>query len=186
MRPAGLVLAGGEGRRMGGADKGLLNYAGRALVEQVLERLRPQVGELFISANRHLDRYAAFGCRVLSDAEPGFLGPLAGLLAGLRAMPPDGWLQAAPCDAPHLPLDLVARLQAGRGNALAALPVAAGRAQPTFCLVHASTADSLAAYLARGERRMLGWLQAQQAASVDFDDVAAFANFNTPADLDGL
>ncbi|PTT75762.1 molybdenum cofactor guanylyltransferase MobA, partial [Pelomonas sp. HMWF004] len=109
----GLVLAGGRGARMGGLDKGLQLLAGQPLVAHVLARLAPQAAPLLISANRHLDTYAAFGHPVLPDP-PGlnFAGPLAGMLAGLNTLPADAWLLTAPCDCPHLPADLAARLLA--------------------------------------------------------------------------
>ncbi|HMX17345.1 MAG TPA: molybdenum cofactor guanylyltransferase, partial [Rhodocyclaceae bacterium] len=107
----GLVLAGGLGRRMGGADKGLLDYAGRALVAAAIERLRPQVGTLMVNANRNGEAYAAFGFPVLADAVAGFAGPLAGLQAGLAACTTP-LLVTVPCDSPDAPRDLVARLGA--------------------------------------------------------------------------
>ena len=111
----GLVLAGGQGTRMGGADKGLLPLAGRSLAWHALERLRPQVGSLAISANRNLQDYRALGVPVWPDLETGgaaFPGPLGGMLAGLSACPTE-WLMVVPCDAPFFPQDLVARLAAG-------------------------------------------------------------------------
>ncbi|MEF9943800.1 MAG: NTP transferase domain-containing protein, partial [Burkholderiaceae bacterium] len=81
----GLILAGGQGRRMGGVDKGLQLLQGRAMVAHVIDRLRPQVGQILINANQNLARYAEFHCPVVSDAIGGFAGPLAGLHAGLQA-----------------------------------------------------------------------------------------------------
>ncbi|SPE29894.1 hypothetical protein SBBP1_510010 [Burkholderiales bacterium] len=109
----GVILAGGRGARMGGADKGLVAFNGRALVAHVLARLQPQVAEIIISANRNVDRYRVFGHRVVQDDRANFgpfAGPLAGMLAGLRQsrLP---WVAFVPCDAPALPLDLVAALE---------------------------------------------------------------------------
>jgi molybdopterin-guanine dinucleotide biosynthesis protein A len=141
----GLVLAGGRGRRLGGADKGLLALHGRPLVVHVRDRLSPQVQALLISANRHAADYAALGVPVLGDAAAGLppaadgqpRGPLAGMLAGLRHAPTP-WLACVPTDAPALPADLVQRLaqaaaQAGAHAALAVTPGAptlSGRATP--------------------------------------------------------
>ena len=100
---------------MGGADKGLLDYQGRPLIEWALAALKPQVGECVISANRNLDRYAGYGLRVLTDTLPDYPGPLAGVLAALQAVAAD-WLVVVPCDTPHLPADLVPRLRAKRGS----------------------------------------------------------------------
>src|SRR5512136_1896599 len=128
----GLVLAGGRGMRMGGADKGWVVHDGAPLVTSVVQRVTPQVGTLLISANRNLDAYRALA-EVVTDADAplaleAFPGPLAGVLAGLTRAA-TAWVALAPCDAPSLPMDLVARLAASVGAADAACPVAAGRRQ---------------------------------------------------------
>ncbi|MCX8085924.1 MAG: molybdenum cofactor guanylyltransferase [Rhodocyclaceae bacterium] len=180
----GLILAGGRGLRMGGADKGLIPYQGQPLVASVLARLAPQVGGLIISANRNLATYRAFGHPVVTDELAGFQGPLAGLASAL-AICPTPWLVSVPCDCPALPLDLVARLYAAAQSAGAALAVAqaAGRLQPAFMLCRREKLPALSAFLARGERRASAWCLAEGALPVDFPDAAAFANFNTPDDL---
>ena len=181
----GLILAGGAGRRMGGVDKGLLSCAGRPLIERVWARFAPQVGVLLISANRSQARYAALGAPVIGDELAGFQGPLAGLAAALRhcATP---YLACVPCDAPNLPLDLVARLAAGLAtvdDATAAVACVGGRRQPTFLLCHRSVRGVLEDYLAAGGRRAGAWLVDLGAVEVGFDNAAAFANLNTPAEL---
>ncbi|HEX2011963.1 MAG TPA: molybdenum cofactor guanylyltransferase MobA [Roseateles sp.] len=183
----GLVLAGGRGSRMGGVDKGLQPLRGRPLVAHALERLAPQVGPLLISANRNLDDYRRFGPPVLTDAQADFPGPLAGLLAGLRACSTP-WLLAVPCDAPQLPADLAARLGAALGptDDLALPRSADGRLQPTFCLLRAGLADRLAAFLDGGERKMERWMLAQRHALACFErpgDQAAFLNLNRSEEL---
>src|SRR5437660_7712009 len=105
----GIVLAGGQGRRMGGVDKGLVELDGRPLAAHVIARLAPQVSALVINANQNLERYAAFGHPVVPDAVGGFAGPLAGLHAGMTAAT-RSCVVTVPCDSPFLPLDLVARL----------------------------------------------------------------------------
>ena len=170
---------------MGGVDKGLQSLDGRPLVEHVIERLAPQAGSLRISANRHLDAYAALGHAVLPDP-PGleFAGPLAGMLAGLATIPPDAWLLTAPCDCPHLPTDLAERLlPAARPHGLAFAQAA--REHPTHALLHARLREPLAAYLHGGGRAVLRWMQSQPHGLARFDDEAAFANLNHPADLHG-
>ncbi len=155
----GLVLAGGQGRRMGGVDKGLQALRGRPLVEHALERLRPQVGRLAINANRHLDAYRAYGLPVWPDApaaeQETFPGPLAGLLAGLdRCETP--WLVTVPCDTPDFPLDVVERLAAAAARGQADVAMVATREdgqqrlQPVFCLLRAELRDSLRDYLLEG------------------------------------
>lgn len=181
----GLILAGGAGRRMGGVDKGLVEYLDRPLVFHAIERFAPQVGPLLVSANRNLETYRSLGFPLVSDAEPDYPGPLAGLLAGLTACETE-WLACIPCDCPALPLDLVARLKdriAGP-DALVAVASVAGRMQPTFQLCHRSLRPALQDYLASGERRMGGWCRQQGAVEADFPDPAAFRNINTAAELD--
>ncbi|WP_170919511.1 NTP transferase domain-containing protein, partial [Halomonas sp. BC2] len=104
----GMILAGGEGRRMGGRDKGLEPFAGLPLVAHTVKRFDGHVHELMINANRNGDAYALFADRVIADAEGGFKGPLMGIYSGLRAARTP-WLLVAPCDSPALPHDLVAR-----------------------------------------------------------------------------
>ncbi|VVD99369.1 molybdenum cofactor guanylyltransferase MobA [Pandoraea fibrosis] len=187
----GLILAGGRGQRMGGRDKGLQMFAGRPLAAHVADRLRPQVGTLLISANRNRDAYAAFGAAVVSDETQDFAGPLAGMLAGLRAACTD-YVLTAPCDAPYLPEDLGERLTAAIGAALAdasAPPVVAayaattGGPHPVFALLHRSLADDLAATLACGEHRVRTWLARHKAVQVHFGDERPFYNVNTLDDL---
>src|SRR5215831_12523728 len=105
----GVVLAGGQGSRMGGVDKGLQPFRGKPMVEHVVARFAPQVDELLINANRNLDAYARLGHRVIADEIEGFAGPLAGFERGL-AHAKGALVVTAPCDSPFLPLDLVARL----------------------------------------------------------------------------
>ncbi len=178
----GLILAGGRGSRLGGADKGLLPFEERTLVEHAIERLAPQVATLMISANRNRERYAALGWPVVADGGTDFDGPLAGMLAGLRAAR-TGWLATVACDAPRFPSDLVARLVAGRGAAPAAVAALAGRPQPVFCLLHRSLAAPLAAALAAGQRATGAWLASVGAEPVPFADPQAFANLNTAQDF---
>ncbi len=182
----GVVLAGGLGRRMGNRDKGLVLLEGQPLVARVLARFSPQVDELLVNANRHLDRYAAYGYRVVSDEVSGFAGPLAGLHSAMRAARFE-WLACVPCDAPDLPRDLVSRLRrAVRVNeADAAMARAAGRVHPVFCICRRSTAGNLQRYLENGGRRMEEWLTTRGVVCVDFDDEPeAFRNVNTPEDLE--
>jgi molybdenum cofactor guanylyltransferase len=187
----GLVLAGGRGQRLGGLDKGLQPWRGLALVDHALARLAPQVGTVVISANRNAALYATRAARVLPDASHDFPGPLAGILAGLRAASTP-WLAVVPCDAPRLPLDLVARLAGAVAGARGAVvqrdhgPQGL-RLEPVCCLLSTALADDLAHYLAEGGRKVEGWV-ARHATPVLFDrpgDAQAFANVNTPADLAG-
>jgi molybdopterin-guanine dinucleotide biosynthesis protein A len=188
MRPAGisgLVLAGGQGRRMGGVDKGLQLLQGRPMIAWVLERLTPQVDELMISANQHLERYRAFGHAVLPDVVGGFAGPLAGLERGLSAARHD-LVVTAPCDSPFLPPDLVARLHAGLAAENAELAVARTGTQvhPVFCLCQRRLHADLHEYLAAGGRKIDAWYSRLRVVEVAFDEVPdAFSNINTREEL---
>lgn len=178
----GLVLCGGQGRRMGGAEKALLPFAGATLLEAVLARLVPQVGTVALNANRHFDRYAAFGKPVWPDETHALPGPLAGWLAGLRRAPSE-WLLSVPCDTPRLPLDLTRQLAAAIGAAPLAMAATADGPQPVFALLHRRLAEPLAAALARGDHGVARFARAQGAAVVVFDDASAFADADTPDDL---
>lgn len=182
-RLAAVILAGGLGRRMGGADKGLIAYQGRPLVEWALAALAPQVDELVISANRNPDAYAAYGHRVLPDTLPDFPGPLAGVLAALQSVTAD-WLVVVPCDTPHVPADLVARLQDAALQEKVPLAIAAddARMHHTCFIVRTDQRDTLTAFLARGERAVRHWQAGLASTTVRFD-AACLANFNTPGDL---
>lgn len=180
----GLILAGGAGRRVGGADKGLLDYRGKPLVAHVIERFAPQVDTLLISANRNLDDYRDYGYPVVADAAAERLGPLAGIAAGLHACATP-WLAVCPCDCPLLPLDLVARLKAGIGQARLAIARSSEGTQPTFMLCRSGLLPALEAWLAAGERKALAWCHMQGAVEVAFSDQAAFRNMNTCRELAG-
>jgi molybdenum cofactor guanylyltransferase len=180
---SGIVLAGGLGRRMGGVDKGLQPLRGRPMIAHVLERLAPQVDEIVINANQNLERYGAFGHRVVSDQIGGFAGPLAGLHAGLQAIA-QPLAVTVPCDSPFLPADLVARLhQHIKGHDLAVAKTG-DQPHPVFALVRRSVAGNLQAFLAGGGRKIDAWYAALKVVEVNFDDEAdAFRNINTLEEL---
>ncbi|AJE45448.1 molybdenum cofactor guanylyltransferase MobA [Celeribacter indicus] len=189
---AGVVLAGGQGRRLGGIDKSLVTLGGVPLVARVLARLAPQCARLAISANGDPARYAAFGCPVLPDADGELQGPLAGVLAGLDWARREGFaaLVTAATDTPFLPEDLVARLCAGAsrsGLAVAAEEEAGGvlRWHPTFALWPVALRGDLRAALRQDERRMRRFAEGQGAVPVVFASgpVPPFFNINTPEDL---
>ncbi len=178
----GLVLAGGLGRRMGGEDKGLVELAGRPLVEHVLDALRPQVGTLWINANRNLDRYAAYGHPVVSDTLQGYMGPLAGVLSALQRLQTE-FLVTAPCDAPLVAPDLVSRLYDAyiSNDADVAVATDGRRQQPVFLLLRADAAPALESYLASGGRKIDTWFSQVRLAEADFSDALdTFVNVNDP------
>lgn len=173
---------------MGGIDKGLAPRGGEPLALHALRRLAPQVGAVAVNANRHFETYAAFGAPVWPDRWPERPGPLAGILAGLeRCATP--YLATVPCDAPRFPTDLVRRLAAALAGAGADVAVAVAvdegvrRRQPVFCLLKTGLAADLAAFLGTGQRRVGAWIDRQNLAEAEFDAVEAFANLNTPEEL---
>ena len=169
------ILAGGAGRRMGGADKGWVQWHGRAMVMHVATALRPQCSRLLISANRNLQAYESVGDRVLRDAESGFNGPLAGVLSLLKACT-QRYLLLAPVDAVRLPLDLLDRLAApGAAIAVASL---AGRLHYPCCLidrVRVRAPDN-------AEGSMRDWMRGQDMQPVDMPP-DAILSLNTLAEL---
>lgn len=181
----GIILAGGQGRRMGGVDKGLKPLRGRPMVSWAIERFAPQVSELLINANQNIDAYAAFGYRVIPDEIAGYAGPLAGLHRGLSAAKHD-WVVTCPCDSPFLPRDLVVRLYRAAVDADAELAVAktGDQAHPVFALCRRSVLPGLARFLEGGGRKIDAWYSGLAVVEVPFDDQAeAFSNINTADEL---
>ena len=183
-RITGILLAGGQGRRMGGVDKGLQLLRGKPMAQWVIERFAPQVDELLINANKNIEQYQTLGYRVIPDAIGGFAGPLAGLHRGLsEATHP--LVVTAPCDSPFLPLDLVARLKAALDANHADLAVAktGDQPHPVFSLCRKSVLPSLTAFLESGGRKIDAWYAQLKVVEVDFADEAAFRNINTREEL---
>jgi molybdopterin-guanine dinucleotide biosynthesis protein A len=199
----GVLLAGGQSRRMGGGDKGLLDLAGRPMLAHAIERLSPQVDRMVINANGDPARFAAFGLPVVADTVPDFAGPLAGVLAGMRwsraNAPAARWIATAAGDAPLLPRDLVARCMRAvedrpehRTGAIA-LAQSAGELHPVIGLWPVALADDLEAQLAAGIRKVLAWTDRHGTVPVPFPfvriggtDLDPFFNANTPQELDDL
>lgn len=184
----GCILAGGRGRRMG-RDKAAVPLGGRPLVAHVVDRLRRQCDALVIAGPPTSPALQATGLPLLPDAAAGGLGPLAGILAGLwharAASPPCPFVLTAPLDAPFLPLDLGARLHAGRGEAAVCVAASAGRRHFTTALWSTALADPMADRLAAGVRRVEDFVATQASARLDWSvgDGDPFENVNTPADL---
>ncbi|MEX9611863.1 molybdenum cofactor guanylyltransferase MobA [Providencia manganoxydans] len=176
----GVILAGGLGRRMGGQDKGLITLLGKPLYQHIAERLEPQVEQLMINANRNQARYQQSGFPVISDLTEDFSGPLAGMQAALHAAKTE-WLLFVPCDVPAFPLDLAVTFFENKGDSLACYANDTERDHPTFALIHCSLAPKLDEYLARGERKLMFFMQEIAAKCVVFpSQLGAFTNLNTP------
>ena len=190
-RPFGLVLAGGQARRMGGADKALLPLNEQTIMARIAERLHAQCNGFAVSANGPLSRWAPHTDLILSDVTPGRAGPLAGVLAGLAHLKAKGrsetLLLTVPGDAPFLPDDLVDRLWTAREQAGAATSVAAsgGRLHPVAALWSVGVRDRLEDALAGGLRGVLAFhaLVGYATAVWPVEPLDPFFNVNTPEDL---
>lgn len=190
-----VVLAGGQGSRMNGVDKGLQLLQGQSLVMHAVQRLQAQslaVASIAINANRHLTDYQALGFDVWPDAQADFAGPLAGFLVGMTHCP-HPYLLTVPCDTPMFPLNLAERLvlalqNQGADIAMAAAPEEDGvlRRQPVFCVLKVTLKDSLQSFLAEGGRKIGAWTALHQTVEVPFEDPLAFRNLNTVEDVQRL
>ena len=181
----GVILAGGQARRMGGVDKGLLELRGKPLAAHVIAALEPQVENIIISANSGIDRYAGFGYPVVADILPDHPGPLAGIASAMLAATTD-YILTVPCDTPLLPPDLVLRLSSTltRDHAEVCTVHDGMRIQPLFTLLRRELAASILNYLNQGDKKVELWLQRQKLALADFSDQpAAFYNINTREEL---
>lgn len=178
-----VILAGGQGSRLGGLDKGLIQLQQISLIQHVINRIKPQVTEIIISANRNLDVYTDLGFSVYKDEISDFAGPLAGILKALQHCQSE-WLLTIPADSPFIADDLASRLiQNIAGNKIA-IAHDGERLQPTFALIHKSLESSLKDFLQKGERKTRVWMQQQPHTIVDFSDQAsAFININTQDEL---
>ncbi len=192
MTIAGVLLAGGQSRRMGGGDKALRLLGGETILARVIARLRPQVARLVLNANGDPARFAGFGLPVVADSVEGFAGPLAGILAGLdwaaANAPGCELVLSAATDAPFLPADLAARLAAGMAAAGADLACAASRGQPhpVIGLWPVRLREELRyALVAEGVRKVDVWTARYRLATVDFPagELDPFFNANRPEDL---
>ncbi len=192
---AGVILAGGKSTRMGVEDKALMLLGGKPMIERVIERLRPQVERIVISANGDLSRFSAFGLPVVSDAFEGYVGPLAGLHAGMlwseANLPEARFIVSVAADTPFFSTDLVARLAegCGRDENTVALAASTNGTHPIFGLWPVKLADGLERLLASGKTgKMLDFADRFMRLNVPFDDIVLpdgktvdpFFNVNTP------
>jgi molybdopterin-guanine dinucleotide biosynthesis protein A len=188
----GLILAGGRAQRMGGIDKGLIPFRGKALIESAISRLKPQVSTILINANRSITKYSHYGYPVLMDETPDFSGPLAGFSVGLKHCKTP-YLLTSPCDSPLLPTDLAKKMAAQLEGNYLELVFASSKegdgkiwSQPVFCLMKSSMQDSLDAFLSKGDLKIDRWFKELRSGTVLFENPQAFANVNTPEELAAL
>lgn len=179
----GVVLAGGQGRRMGGEDKGWVMFQGQPLIDHVLQCLAPQVDHLMINANRSVERYQALDIPVITDLDSGFQGPLMGMATALHYAQTD-WVLCVPCDTPQLPPDLAQRLWRAAQSAQAPIAVAhdGERLQPAVVLLQRALLASLQRFLAEGGRKVDRWFSLYHYVAVTFP-ARHFINLNYPEDL---
>ncbi len=181
----GVILAGGQARRMNHQDKGLVCYRDRPLVSYAITALAPLVHETIINANRHHEQYQAFGLRVVADQTDSFDGPLAGILTAMIHSDAEVLL-IVPCDAPLVTTQHLQKLLTVRADLNADIAVAfdGERLHPVFLAIKTSLQESLQHYLASGERKVQAWLAQHNTVQVDFSDTPeVFTNINTLTEL---
>jgi molybdopterin-guanine dinucleotide biosynthesis protein A len=191
VKPAGIILAGGLSRRIGGGDKTLRHLAGRPILDHVIARFGPQVGALALNANGDPQRFDAWPLPVIADSVAGYPGPLAGILAGMdwaaRLPAPPAFIVTVPADAPFLPFDLVERLSAARDAAHADIAVAfsGGRRQPVIGLWRLAMAGELRRAMTSGLRKVEAFIDRFCVEPVDYptEPLDPFLNINSQADL---
>jgi len=185
-----IILAGGAGRRLNGADKGLQRYRDKRLVEHVIGVIEPQVETLYICANRSLQTYRSFGFKVLSDEHDDYQGPMSGISTALRLEILDSKADKvliSSCDAPHLPQNLIERLEAGLSKSElidASIAHDGNRRQNLHCLIKRQAWQSLIDFFDNGGRAMHRWFSEINIIDVDFsNETNAFVNINTTEQL---
>jgi len=182
-RVTGVILAGGQARRMGGIDKGLVEFRGRPMIEWVLDALGEQLDTVVINANRSHEAYARLGVPVIADERDGYQGPLSGMATAMANAGTE-WILTVPCDSPFVPPDVVARLWS-RANDVDIVTAHDGdRLQPVFSLIRVQLQPSLLSFLDAGERKIDRWFGTHRHATADFSDIPnTFINVNTPEEL---
>jgi len=176
-----IILAGGEGKRVGGRDKGLVEYKNRPLIEYVIDTVKPQCDEIIISANRNLAVYKSYGYKIISDEADNYRGPLAGIAAALSVCKNE-WVLIVPCDMPFLPADIIDTLSRRMGTSKLCIAEADDRLQLVF-LLHRSLQPSVEQALEKNQLRLMQWIKSQQPARCLFSDGHYFKNFNESKDL---
>ncbi|NDD32675.1 MAG: molybdenum cofactor guanylyltransferase MobA [Rhodobacteraceae bacterium] len=196
VRPLGVILAGGLARRMGGGDKSLLSLgASSRVLDQVIARFGTQVDQMVLNANGDPARFDEFGLPVVADSLDGFLGPLAGVLAGLDYAAEHGFdhVVSVAADTPFFPMDLVSALGSASSHmdvqiALAATKIEGGKTvrHPTFGLWPVALREDLRSALQDGLRKVVLWTDQHGAETHVFDsgEIDPFFNINTPEDLE--
>ena len=183
-----VILAGGLGRRMGGQDKGLLEFDGRLMIEILIGALQNQQLDIVINANRNQSKYQTYGYPVIGDDLDGFQGPLAGF-ASAMAMVKTSYIVTLPCDSPRIANNFAQHFIDTHNREQASICVAhdGERLQPVYALLDIGLLDNLKQFLHSGERKIDRWYSQYGYAKVDFSaETAMFENMNTPEDRQRL
>ncbi len=181
----GVILAGGQARRMEGKDKGLILLNEKPMIEYVINILKPQVGNLIINANRNHEKFSKYGFKIISDELSGFCGPLAGMASALNIIE-TRFLLTVPCDSPFISDNLAQRLITALETEDADISVVhdGERLQPVFCLIKKELLSSMTDFLDEGERKIDKWFNQHHVAIADFSDIPhSLDNLNTYNDI---
>ena len=176
-----IILAGGEGKRVGGRDKGLIDYHGKPLIQHVIDNIKPQVDEIIISANRNIEKYETCGYKVVSDNSEKYLGPMAGIAATLPYCQND-WVFITPCDMPFLPLDIISSLYENKNGSSLSIAKVSDRLQLAL-LMNKNLLPSILQALSASELRLMQWAKSQKPTFVFFTNEQNFSNLNSSTDL---
>lgn len=183
-----VILAGGQGRRMGGKDKGLIEFKGRAIVEILIDSLQHQSVNIVINANRNQAVYQNYGFPVISDELSDFQGPLAGFASAMQTVSSD-YILTLPCDGPLLAENFVEKFIDAQHRQPAPIAVAhdGERLQPVYALIKVDLLEDLQRFLSGGDRKIDRWYAQHEYTLVDFSDQKnMFANINKPEDKQAL
>lgn len=183
-----VILAGGQGRRMGGQDKGLIEFEGRPIIELLVDQLSRQDVDIVINANRNQETYQQYGYPVISDELADFQGPLAGFAVAMANVETD-YILTLPCDGPLLAANFVDLFIEGQSDQQTSICVAddGERLQPVYALIKVDLLEDLLAFLESGDRKIDRWYAQHDFTRIDFSKhKAMFGNINKPEDYSSL
>ncbi|MCP4487439.1 MAG: molybdenum cofactor guanylyltransferase [Gammaproteobacteria bacterium] len=181
-----VILAGGQGRRMGGEDKGLIDFNGRTIIETLIDKLKQQQVNAVINANRNHDRYLTYGLPIISDELADFQGPLAGFATAMHNVETD-YILTLPCDGPFLADNFVDLFLEIKSHASIYVAHDGERLQPVYALLKVELLDDLLKFLETDDRKIDRWYAQHDFVTVDFSSQKnMFVNINRPEDQDTL
>ncbi len=177
-----IILAGGEGRRAGGQDKGLIPFDGKPMIEHVIKTIQPHVDEILISANRNISEYESYGHRVITDEKKSFRGPLAGIAASIPLCTHQ-WILVLPCDMPFIPGDIVEKLFSGKQQSQLCIAKNFERLQLVF-MVNKKLLPTIQYALNNNNLKLMHWVKLQTPTIVNFKSEQHFQNYNYNCGID--